>query len=145
MRLPRVRHADRDPLHGGARVRRPPSHDLQDFLPAAAQLGAPEPGGAAGEHAGARGGRRQGDAQRQLVGVQQLHHQREDERQGVGSVLSGRSGKGHADQADQGGVVEDVPVHVLARVRFDFHGDAGRDVRVGEVCGAQYDFEDDHQ
>lgn len=75
VRLPGVGDAHRDPLHGRPRVRRPAPHDLQDVLPAAEELGAAESGGTAGEHEGARGGRRQGHAQRPLGHLQRVHHQ----------------------------------------------------------------------
>lgn len=70
MRLLGVRDADRDTVHGGARVRRPPSHDLKDVLPAAEELREAEPRRPPREHEGARRRRREGHAKRQLGGLQ---------------------------------------------------------------------------
>lgn len=70
MRLPSVRDADRDTVHGGARVRRTSTHDLQDVLPAAQELREAESRRTSGEHEGARRGRRQSHEERKLAGVQ---------------------------------------------------------------------------
>lgn len=69
VRVPGVGDADRDSVHGGARVRRAPSHDFENVLPAAEVERAAEFGRAAGEHEGARRRGGEGDEERALGGL----------------------------------------------------------------------------
>ena len=82
MRLPGLGHAAGDPLHGGARIRRPAEDDLQVLLSAAPFQRTSSAGRAARVDARAYRRRFQSHEERRLGGLQKIHHQRENERQG---------------------------------------------------------------
>ncbi|CAM4313787.1 unnamed protein product, partial [Lepidochelys olivacea] len=145
VRLPGLRHAAGDPLHGRPRARRPAPHDQQAVPSPAARGRAPAPAGPPRVDAGARGGGVQGHEDGRLANLPPVHHQREDEREGLGPVPRGRQSANHAGPENPGGVAAHLPLHLQQRLRLHQHGDPVGHVPAGPAHRAQHHQQDDHQ
>ncbi|CAM4678058.1 unnamed protein product [Lepidochelys kempii] len=58
-----------------------------------------------------------------LANLPPVHHQREDEREGLGPVPRGRQSANHAGPENPGGVAAHLPLHLQQRLRLHQHGD----------------------